>query len=86
MILEFSELAQIEPKYDQSFYRRQQELHQIRDDIKNGKIEMISHDDFWNEIDGFIETLDKMIQRGLEDVKNRRTISDKEMEKQIAQW
>jgi len=29
---------------------------------------------------------DKMIQRGLEDVKNRRTISHKEMEKQIAQW
>jgi len=46
-------------EYDLYFYRRQRELHQIRDDIKNGKTEMISHDDFWDEIDSFSETLDK---------------------------
>jgi len=46
-------------EYDPYFYRRQRELHQIRDDIKSGKTEMISHDDFWDEIDSFSETLDK---------------------------
>jgi len=46
-------------EYDPYFYKRQQELHQIRDDIKSGKTEIISHDDFWDEIDSFSETLDK---------------------------
>ena len=40
-------------EHDPYFYRRQRELHQIRDDIKSGKTEMISHDDFWDEIDSY---------------------------------
>jgi hypothetical protein len=46
-------------EYDPCFYKRQGELHTIRDDIKNGKIEMISNDDFWNDIDSFTDNLVK---------------------------
>ena len=42
---------------DPYFYDRQKKLHQIRDNIKNGKTEMISDKDFWNEIDSFVESL-----------------------------
>jgi hypothetical protein len=40
------------------------------------------------EIDEIIRALafNKIIQRGLEDVKNKRTISNKDMEQKIAQW
>ena len=33
---------------DSFFYERKKELHQIRDDIKNGKNQLISFDDFEN--------------------------------------
>jgi len=33
---------------DSYFYERQKELHQIRDDIKSGKSELISFEDFEN--------------------------------------
>ena len=42
---------------DPYFYERQKELHQIKNDIDNGKIQMIENDDFWNDIDDFVETL-----------------------------
>jgi len=42
---------------DPYFYERQKELHQIKNDIDNGKIQMIENDDFWNDIDNFVETL-----------------------------
>jgi len=35
---------------DPYFYERQKELHQIRDDIKNGQIEMTSHENIWGNI------------------------------------
>ena len=44
-------------EYDPYFYERQKELHNIRDDIKNGKVQMISHEDMWNDMDNFIENL-----------------------------
>ncbi len=44
-------------EYDPYFYKRQRELHKIRDEIKSGKAEMISNDDFWEEIDSFVESL-----------------------------
>ena len=44
---------------DSYFYERQRELHQIKNDIDNGKVQMIEHDDFWNDIDSFVETLQK---------------------------
>jgi hypothetical protein len=48
-------------------------------------IDTLPEDSSYDEIIRAL-AFDKMIQRGLEDVKNRRTISHKEMEKQIAQW
>jgi len=36
---------------DPYFYERQKELHKIREDIKSGKMEMISHEDFWKEFE-----------------------------------
>jgi len=38
-------------EYDPYFYERQKELHQIKNDIDNGKIQMIENDDFWSDID-----------------------------------
>ena len=46
-------------EYDPYFYERQKELHQIKKDIDSGKIQMIENDDFWNDIDNFVETLQK---------------------------
>lgn len=44
---------------DPYFYERQKELHQIKNDIDNGKIKMIENDDFWGDIDNYVETLQK---------------------------
>jgi len=46
-------------EYDPYFYERQKELHQIKNDIDNGKIQMIENDDFWSDIDNFVKTLQK---------------------------
>jgi len=35
-------------KIDSYFYERQQELHQIRDDIKSGNSKLVSFEDFEN--------------------------------------
>ncbi|MCX6051613.1 MAG: hypothetical protein NTZ60_03780 [Campylobacterales bacterium] len=43
-------------EYDPYFYERQAELQQIREDIKSGKAEMISHDDLWKNIDTHLKT------------------------------
>lgn len=45
--------------FDPYFYERQKELHQIKNNIDNGKILMIENDEFWNDIDNFVETLQK---------------------------
>ncbi len=42
---------------DSYFYERQKELHQIKNNIDNGKVQMIENDDFWDDIDSFVETL-----------------------------
>ncbi len=39
------------------FYERQKELYQIRDDIKSGKSELISFEDFENSADAFEKEL-----------------------------
>jgi len=44
---------------DPYFYERQKELHQIKNDIDNGKIKMIENDDLWSDIDNFVDTLQK---------------------------
>jgi len=46
-------------EYDPCFYERQKELHQIKNNIDNGKIQMIENDEFWDDIDSFVETLQK---------------------------
>jgi len=46
-------------EYDSYFYERQAELHQIRDEIKSGKAEMISDKDFWDDIDDYVSSLQK---------------------------
>jgi len=37
-------------KLDLYFNERKEKLHQIRDDVKNGKIEMVSHEKVWCNI------------------------------------
>lgn len=44
---------------DPYFYERQKELHQIKNDIDNGKIQMVENDDLWSDIDNFVDTLQK---------------------------
>ena len=46
-------------EYDPYFYERQKELHQIKSNIDNGKVQMIENDEFWDDIDSFVETLQK---------------------------
>lgn len=46
-------------EYDPYFYDRQKELHQIKNNIDNGKVQMIENDEFWDDIDSFVETLQK---------------------------
>ena len=43
-------------EYDPYFYQRQKELQQIRTDIKNKKIKMISHSQLWKNINNHLET------------------------------
>ena len=45
-------------EHDPYFYERQKELQQIRDDIKNGKIEMVSHEQAWGNIKQHLNTLE----------------------------
>ena len=43
---------------DPYFYERQKELHQTRDDIKNGNIEMVSHEKLWGNIKNHLKTIE----------------------------
>jgi hypothetical protein len=45
-------------KFDPYFYERKEKLHQIRDDIKNGKIEMLSHKKVWENIKNHLKTIE----------------------------
>jgi superfamily II RNA helicase len=44
---------------DPYFYERQKELYQIKANIDNDKVQMIENDEFWDDIDSFVETLQK---------------------------
>jgi len=44
---------------DPYFYERQQELHQIREDIKNGDMEMLSQEQYEKEMKQFFSDLKK---------------------------
>jgi hypothetical protein len=46
-------------EYDRYFYQRQNELQQIRDDIKTGKMEMISQEQYDMEMVQFFDNLKK---------------------------
>lgn len=44
---------------DPYFYERQKELHQIRADVKSGKMEMLSEEQYEQEIERFFSELEK---------------------------
>ncbi len=44
---------------DPHFYERQKELHQIRADIKSGKMEMLSEEQYEREMEQFFSELEK---------------------------
>lgn len=44
---------------DPYFYERQKKLHQIRDDVKSGKMEMLSEEQYEREIEQFFLELEK---------------------------
>ncbi len=44
---------------DPYFYERQKKLHQIRDDVKSGKMEMLSEEQYEREIEKFFSELEK---------------------------
>lgn len=43
---------------DPYFYERQKGLHQTRNDIKNGNIEMVSHESLWGNIKNHLKTIE----------------------------
>lgn len=43
---------------DPYFYERQKELHQIKNDIDHGKIEMVSHEQVWGNIKNHLKTIE----------------------------
>jgi len=46
-------------EFDPYFYERQKELHNIRADIKSGKMEMLSAEQYEKEIEQFFLELEK---------------------------
>ena len=44
---------------DPYFYERQKKLHQIRADVKNGRMEMLSEEQYEQEIEQFFKELEK---------------------------
>ena len=45
-------------KLDPYFYERKEKLHQIRDDIKNGNMRLLSQEESDNEIELFFKELE----------------------------
>ena len=43
---------------DPYFYERKEKLHQIRDDVKNGNMILLSHEESDNEIEMFFKELE----------------------------
>jgi len=46
-------------EHDPYFYERQKELHQLREDIKNGDMEMLSQEQYDKEMKQFFSDLKK---------------------------
>jgi hypothetical protein len=46
-------------EYDPYFYERQKQLQQDIEEVDSGNIQMITNEDFWNDIDTFTESLQK---------------------------
>ncbi len=46
-------------EYDPYFYERKKELHQLREDIKNGDMEMLSQEQYDKEMKQFFSDLKK---------------------------
>jgi len=46
-------------EYDPYFYERRDRLQQIRDNSKSGKTKMIEDSEFWEDIDTYVDTLQK---------------------------
>jgi hypothetical protein len=46
-------------EYDPYFYERKKQLQQDMNDIDSGKIKMIENDVFWDDIDNYVESLQK---------------------------
>ncbi len=46
-------------EFDPYFYERKKELHQIRTDVKSGKMEMLSEEQYEKEIEQFFSELEK---------------------------
>jgi len=46
-------------EYDPYFYDRRDRLQQIRDNSKSGKTKMIEDSKFWEDIDTYVDTLQK---------------------------
>lgn len=44
---------------DPYFYERQKQLQQDIEEIDSGNVQMITNEDFWNDIDTFAESLQK---------------------------
>ena len=44
---------------DSYFHERQKELYQIKNNIDDGKVQMIENDEFWDDIESFVDTLQK---------------------------
>jgi len=44
---------------DPYFYERKKELHKVRDDIKNGTMEMLSQEQYDKEIEDFFSAIEK---------------------------
>ena len=45
-------------EYDPYFYERQEKLHQIRNDVKNGNMRLLSQEESDNEIELFFKELE----------------------------
>jgi hypothetical protein len=48
----------VDDELDLYFYERQRELHQLRADIKNGNIEMLSEEQYEQEIEHFFKSIE----------------------------
>lgn len=46
-------------EHDPYFYERQEKLHQIRNDVKNGNMKLLSQEESDNEIELFFKELEK---------------------------